>query len=54
MNDRDLPRTASILERMAYEDDVRRVIRKLIVNNNEIDAKFEQLYLHGANKRDHS
>lgn len=52
MTDRELPRHAVLLERLAYEDDVRKIIRKLIINN-EIDPKSEQLYLH-SNKRDHS
>lgn len=52
MTDRELPRHALLLERLAYEDDVRKVIRKLTVNN-EIDPKSEQIYLH-SNKRDHS
>ena len=45
MTDRELPRIALILERLAYEEDVRRVIRNLIVNN-DIDAKAENIYLH--------
>ena len=32
-NDEELPRLATLLEHMAYEDDVRKVIRTLIVNN---------------------
>jgi len=33
LNDEELPRLATLLERMAYEDDVRKVIRTIIVNN---------------------
>lgn len=33
LTDQELPRLAQILEHLAYEDDIRRVIRKLIVNN---------------------
>jgi len=41
MEDRELPRSALILERLAYEEDVRKVIRTIITSNNEIDAKQE-------------
>ena len=41
MEDRELPRSAMILERLAYEEDVRKVIRTIITSNNEIDAKQE-------------
>jgi RNA polymerase II subunit A small phosphatase-like protein len=34
----ELPRIATILERLVYEDDVRRVIRT-IISNNKIDPK---------------
>jgi hypothetical protein len=40
LTDRELPRTALLLERLAYEEDVRKVIRQLI-SNNEIDPKAE-------------
>ena len=43
-DDRELPRLANILERLAYEDDVRKIIRPLILNN-EIDPKAENIYL---------
>jgi hypothetical protein len=33
MKDTELDRIATILEKIAYEDDVRRVIRKIIKNN---------------------
>jgi hypothetical protein len=33
MKDTELDRIATILEKLAYEDDVRRVIRKIIKNN---------------------
>ena len=51
-SDRQLSRIANILERLAYEPDVRKVIRK-ITANNDIDQRAEQIYLH-SNKRDHS
>jgi CTD nuclear envelope phosphatase 1 len=44
ISDTELPRIATILERLAYEDDVRRVIR-IIISNNKIDPKQEQIYL---------
>lgn len=37
MDDRELPRSANILERLAYEEDVRKVIRTIVSANNEID-----------------
>ena len=40
MSDRQLHRIANLLERLAYEQDVRKIIRRLIVNN-EIDPKAE-------------
>lgn len=46
MEDRELPRIAAILERLAYEDDIRKIIRQIITPNNEIDPKNEQIYLH--------
>ena len=51
-SDRQLSRTGNLLERLAYEPDVRRIIRK-IISNNEIDPRSEQIYLHSG-KRDHS
>jgi len=42
--DCELHRIAALLEKMAYEDDVRKVI-KTIIHNNKIDPKQEQLYL---------
>ena len=51
-HDRQLHRIANILERLAYEPDVRKIIRK-IISNNDIDQRSEQIYLH-SNKRDHS
>jgi hypothetical protein len=33
MKDTELDRIATILEKLAYEDDVRRIIRKIIKNN---------------------
>ena len=51
--DCELARIATILERMAYEEDVRKVIRTMIVNN-KIDVRQEQLYLAstcGSNQR---
>ena len=52
MSDTELDRIATILERLAYEDDVRRIIRK-IIKNNQIDDRAEQIYLK-SHKRDHS
>lgn len=52
MSDTELPRIATILEKLAYEVDVRKVIRKLI-KNNQIDEKAEQLYLR-SHKRGYS
>lgn len=40
MSDVELDRIATILEKLAYEEDVRKVIRK-IIKNNKIDDKFE-------------
>lgn len=40
MADTELDRIATILEKLAYEDDVRKIIRKLI-KNNKIDDKYE-------------
>lgn len=45
MEDRELFRLANVLERLAYEDDVRKVLRMLI-SNNELDSKQEHIYLH--------
>lgn len=52
MSDTELDRIATILEKLAYEEDVRRIIRK-IIKNNQIEERAEQLYLK-AHKRDHS
>ena len=41
MDDRELPRLAHILERLAYEEDVRKIIKKLVNANNEVDPKTE-------------
>lgn len=41
LEDRELPRLTHILERLAYEEDVRKVIKKLVTANNEIDPKAE-------------
>lgn len=41
MEDRELPRHAALLERLAYEEDVRKIIRQIITPNNEIDPKNE-------------
>ena len=38
--DTELARIATLLERMAYEDDIRKVIRSIIVNN-KIDIRQE-------------
>lgn len=52
MSDVELDRIATILEKLAYEEDVRKVIRK-IIKNNKIDDKFEQVYLR-SHKRGYS
>lgn len=54
-HDTELLRLTHILERLAYEDDVRKVIRAL-VTNNKIDPKQEQIYLSmpTKHKRDQS
>lgn len=44
MNDTELDRIATLLEKLAYEDDVRKIIRK-VIKNNTFDDKNEQLYL---------
>jgi hypothetical protein len=38
--DRELFRFTNILERLAYEDDVRKILKPLAINN-EIDPKAE-------------
>ena len=38
--DTELARIATLLERMAYEEDIRKVIRSIIVNN-KIDVRQE-------------
>jgi RNA polymerase II subunit A small phosphatase-like protein len=43
-NDQELLRLANLLERLAYEEDVRKVIRSIIYNN-KIDPKQESIYL---------
>ena len=50
--DTELARVATLLERMAYEDDVRKVIRSIIVNN-KIDPRQEQLYLASTSNVSH-
>ena len=52
MEDRELPRVGQILERMAYEDDVRKVVKRIIVNN-DYDKRAELIYLQ-SQKREHS
>lgn len=52
MTDNELDRIATVLEKLAYEEDVRRIIRK-IIKNNQLDERAEQLYLK-SHKRDHS
>jgi len=52
MSDTELDRIATILEKLAYEDDVRKIIRK-IIKNNQIDDRSEQIYM-ASHKRDHS
>ena len=52
MSDTELDRIATILEKLAYEEDVRKIIRK-IIKNNTIDDRSEQIYLQ-SQKREHS
>lgn len=52
MSDTELERTATLLEKLAYEVDVRKIIRK-IIKNNAIDEKSEQVYLR-SHKRGYS
>jgi RNA polymerase II subunit A small phosphatase-like protein len=52
MADTDLDRIASLLERLAYEEDIRKIIRK-VIKNNALDDTALHLYLQ-AQKRDHS
>ena len=44
MADTELDRIATILEKMAYEEDVRKIVRK-VIKNNTFDDKAEALYL---------
>lgn len=44
MADTELDRIATLLEKLAYEDDVRKIIRK-VIKNNTFDDKNEQIYL---------
>jgi hypothetical protein len=37
MEDRELPRLTNILERLAYEEDVRKILKILMTSTNEID-----------------
>jgi hypothetical protein len=41
MEDRELPRLTNILERLAYEEDVRKILKILMTSTNEIDKKHE-------------
>ena len=50
--DNELVRIATLLERMAYEEDIRKVIRSIIVNN-KIDVRQEQLYLASTQNINH-
>jgi hypothetical protein len=40
IEDRELPRIGNILERIAYEEDIRNIVRR-IISNNDIDKKEE-------------
>jgi len=52
--DRELDRLTPVLEYLAYEDDVRKVLKKLIANN-ELNSVAEQQYLtQMAHRREHS
>jgi len=44
MSDVELDRIATLLEKLAYEEDVRKIIRK-VIKNNMIEDRAEQLYL---------
>ena len=48
----ELDRIATLLEKLAYEEDVRKIIRK-VIKNNTFDDRAEQIYL-TSQKRDHS
>ena len=52
MADTELDRIATILEKMAYEEDVRKIVRK-VIKNKTFDDRAEQIYLK-SHKRDHS
>ena len=52
MSDTELDKIATILEKLAYEDDVRKHIRK-IIKNNQIDDAAVRIFL-ASHKRDHS
>ncbi len=54
-SDTELLRIANLLERIAQEDDVRKVVRT-VISNNRIDPRQEQLYLASSrfHKRDKS
>lgn len=52
MSDVELDKIATLLERLAFEEDVRKVIRK-IIRDNMIDDRAEQIYLQ-SQRRDHS
>jgi len=53
MRDRELYRFMPVLERLAYVDDLRRYLPKL-VTDNQVDPKKEQLFLQQTKRRDHS
>jgi len=44
MADTDLDRIATLLEKLAHEEDVRKIIRK-VIKNNAIDETAMQIYL---------
>lgn len=53
--DRQLARVGALLERLAYEPDVRKVVRKIVNSGtNELDPRAEQIYLHSSSRREHS
>jgi hypothetical protein len=53
MHDRELYRFIPVLERLAYVEDLRRYLPKL-VTDNQVDQKKEQLFLQQTKRRDHS
>jgi len=53
MRDRELQRFEPVLERLAYVEDVRKYLPKL-VTDNLVDPRKEAYFLQSLKKRDHS